>query len=252
MADPYSWLDALPDTANTSKAVKGDALVFTGQSVGYEFDASGRPTKVGTNAASTASAKAVSSLYYDWDDKQKAEFKSALALTGVDTTGWQDGQFANAWGSYVGQAAAYYRNGQGKQITPWDVLVMDRRNREGQVPKTTTNTSTSVNLSSQADVEAAAYDIARSLLGRAPTDAEIARYTSIINARERANPAKTTTTTTTQPGGDSTSSSTSSGGFGAGAAQDEIRKQAQGEEGYAEYQAATTYFGALMGMLGGG
>lgn len=249
--NPYAWLDALlPSTVANAKPSTKDPLVFIG--TGYKFDQSGKPMyELGQQQQRAVSSTAAGALYYDWDDKTKSQFKAAVTLAGKDTTGWQDGDYAAEWRKYVGQAGAYYRNGQGKAVTPWDILVMDRANREAQGPVTTTNTSTSVNLSTQADVSAAAYDIARTLLGRAPTDAEIAKYTSVINARERANPTTTTTTTTTQPGGSSSSSSSTSGGFSAAAAQDEIRKQAQATEGYAEHQAATTYFNAFMQMLGG-
>lgn len=191
-------------------------------------------------------------LWLDWDEGQRSKFRAALTLTGLDTSGYRDADWANAWKAYVDQAAGYYRDGQGSNISPWDILAMDRREREAQIPKTTTQTSSSVNLSSKADVEASAYDIARALLGRAPTDDEVAKYTEVINAKERANPNVTTTTTTTKGGEVLNQSSTTSGGFSAQAAQNELRKQAQGEDDYAEYQAATTYYNALYQMLGGG
>lgn len=200
----------------------------------------------------TLDADSAANLWYSWGEDDRSRFRSSLSLAGVDTTGYSDAQWASAWGNYVSQAAAYYQNGAGKQVTPWDILSMDRRDRESQGPKTTTSTNTSTNLSTKGDVEGTAYDIARALLGRAPTDDEVSKYTQVINEKERANPTTQTTTTTTQPSGSSSSTSTTSGGVSAASAQNTLRKQVQGESDYGEYQAATTYYDALVQMLGGG
>lgn len=188
-----------------------------------------------------------SKLWYSWDEKDRAKFRSSLALTGIDTKGMADAEYAAAWDAYVKQAAAYYRGGAGKKLTPWDILATDRRYRESEaVAKPKTVTSTSLNLSTREDAMGIASAVSQQLLGRDMTPAEVDQLLKKLNAAEKANPS-TTTQTTNADGTQQTSITT--GGFtdtGRGAIAEE---QAKGSEGYAEYQAATTLYGALMEMM---
>jgi len=190
-------------------------------------------------------------MYFHWDAKVQNKFMSQLALAGYDTTNMRDDQVAQLWAGYVGTAAQYQI--AGKQLSPWDVLAKDiaQRSKAASEPRTVTQTAKSYNISTAEDAAALFQGAAQTLLGRDPTKAESARFKSVLNKYERANPS-TTTTTSTYVGSDlQNQTSTTSGGVSAGAqqlmAQDEAKKNPE----YGAYQAATNGMNWLMEMLGG-
>jgi len=193
----------------------------------------------------------VANQYYNWDDKTKNKFLTQLNLAGYDTQSMKDSQIAQLWGNYAAQAAQYYA--QGKKLTPWDILAKDREQREAYMntPRSVTQTSTSYDMSTREDAHAIFLQSAQSLLGRDPTKAEITAFQKALNAYEKANP--TTTTTTTNYMGDTVTgqSSTTKGGVKEGARQLMAMEDIKKDPEYGAYQAATTYFDAMMEMIGG-
>lgn len=188
----------------------------------------------------------VSNQYYLWDDATRQKFRAEVALTGIDVSRASDQDMAKIWGSYSAQSAAYWMNGLGKPITPWDVIAMDRKNRETQGPKTSTNTS--YNLSGQGDAKYIAQQAARSLLGRDPTQSEINTLLNSLNAAERANP--TVSTTTTQVDGNS--STTTTGGVTDATRAMQAQDQFKNSNEYGAFQAATTYYNDMISVIRGG
>lgn len=194
----------------------------------------------------------VADNYYSWNQKAKDQFLSQLALAGYNTEGMKDSQAAQLWGSYAEQAAKYWSTGQ--EITPWDVLAMDMRQREkyAATPRTVTSTSTSLDLSTEGDARAIFIQAAQSLLGRDPTAAETKTFQAALNSMERANPTVTTTTQNFLGNELQSQDSTTSGGVGEGAktvlAMDDIKKDPE----YGAYQAATNGMNWLMEAVNGG
>ncbi len=187
--------------------------------------------------------------YYKWDTKTRNKFLSQLNLAGYDTSQLKDDQVAALWGGYVEAAAKYYAAGQA--ISPWDIMAKDRAQREAAGPKTVTQTSTSYDMSTQQDAHAIFLQAAQSLLGRDPTKSEITAFRTALNAYEKANPTVTKATTTTQGGEVTSQNSTTSGGVSADSkslmAMEDIKRDPE----YGAYQAATTYFDAMMAEIGG-
>lgn len=204
------------------------------------------PIKTGT--ANTPGLSAVSGQYYQWDAKTKAKFLTQLSLAGYDTTNMSDDQLASAWAAYAQQSANYLA--QGVQLTPWDIMSKDMKQRENSVAKTTTATSSNVQLSTYQDAHALFTQAAQSLLGRDPTKGESRNFLSTINAYEQEHPQITKTSTTTKGGQTIAQSSTTTGGASAAAESDVATQQAKKDPEYGAYQAATTYFNALMDMAG--
>jgi len=199
----------------------------------------------------TGTVSSVAGQYYSWDQKTKDKFLANAELAGYDTRNMKDGQLAALWGSYVQQAASYYA--QGRTVTPWDIMTKDGQQREAYLntPRTVTQKSTSYDLSTEGDARAIFYTAAQQLLGRDPTKAEAREFQKALNAMERANP--TVTTTTANYIGDTLQSqnSTTEGGVKEGARQMSAMDMAKAKPEYGAYQAATTYFDAMMEMLGG-
>jgi len=124
-------------------------------------------------------------------------------------------------------------------------------------PTSKTTKQSNVNLSSAEDVKAIAMQALREALGRAPTTEEVAKFKTTINQLERSSPEVTTTTSQLKPNlatGEVetvSQSSTTSGGVSQAAIQETISGAVQGTDEAGKYQAGTTYFNALMGLLGG-
>lgn len=199
----------------------------------------------------TSTVSKITGEYYTWDQKTKDKFLAHVELAGFDTRGMKDAQLAALWGSYVQQAASYYA--QGRTVTPWDIMTKDGQQREAYLntPRTVTQKSTQYDLSTEGDARAIFYTAAQQLLGRDPTKSEVSSFQKALNAMERQNP--TVTTTTSNYVGDTLQSqeSTSQGGVKEGARQMQAMDTAKAKPEYGAYQAATTYFDAMMEMLGG-
>lgn len=210
----------------------------------------GKQTGSGIVSPDTRPLSSVKGDYYDWDNKTKNKFLSQLNLAGYDTSKMRDSDVAGLWGAYAEQASAYYA--QGKTLTPWDILAKDRAQREAYVstPRTVTSTSTSYDMSTAADAEGMFNQAAQSLLGRAPTKSEIAAFQKSLNKYEKANP--TVTTQTTNYLGDEVTGQTSesSGGVTDVARNTIASNDIKADPEYGAYQASTTYFNALMQMIG--
>ena len=202
----------------------------------------------------TATLSQLQGQYYDWDQKTKDKFLSQLNLAGFDTTKMRDADIASVWANYSQQAAAYYKNGAGQAVTPWDILAKDRSQREAylKTPRTETQTSTQVQLSTSEDAHAIFLQSAKALLGRDPTKAEIKTFQSQLNAYEKANPQKTTTTSNYVGDTLQSQSQTSTGGVSSESralmATEDIKKDPE----YGAYQAATNGMNWLMQMVQGG
>jgi len=256
-----SFSDAVKSAAAGSTPKKSassqDPLVFLGYSnktLPEHFNVGSSDPKYYERllGAKTATLSQVAGQYYNWDQKTRDKFLSQLNLAGYDTNGMQDSQIAGMWASYAQQAAAYYA--AGNSLTPWDILAKDMKQREAYMntPRSVTQTSTSYDMSTREDAHAIFLQAAQSLLGRDPTKSEISAFQKALNAYEKAHP--TVTTQTTNYMGDTVTgqTSTTKGGVKEGARQLMAVEVVKRDPEYGAYQAATTYFDAMMQMIGGG
>ena len=190
--------------------------------------------------------------FYGWDDRTRSKFVTQLSLAGYNASGLTDSDLAKAWGAYTEQAASYYA--QGKKLTPWDILAKDRRMRENappEAPRTVTSTETNADLSTRQDAHALFLQAAQQLLGRDPTAQEIKGFQSTLNAYEKANPVTRTTVSKYQGQDLQSQKSTTQGGVSAEAKQLMASQDIKKDPEFGAYQAATTYFDAMMQMIGG-
>src|SRR5688500_18852935 len=129
---------------------------------------------------------------------------------------------------------------------------MQQREAYMNTPRTVTQTSTAFDMSTREDAHAIFLQAAQSLLGRDPTKSEIGAFQKALNAYEKANP--TVTTQTTNYMGDTVTgqTSTTKGGVKEGARQLMAVEDVKKDPEFGAYQAATTYFDAMMQMIGGG
>ena len=117
-------------------------------------------------------------------------------------------------------------------------------------PTTTMQTSKSVNLTDPTTARGLIKGALSGYLGRDATDVEQQSFLRALNAAERRNPTVTKATTTTTPQGVAQttveSETMSMGGFNPSTFAEEY---AQGMEGSAEFQAATTLLDTFIGSL---
>jgi hypothetical protein len=158
--------------------------------------------------------------------------------------------------------------------TPWDVLDSYNRpagslgtrkvgdwlidNATGEKvkyvgPKSKTTSQTAIDLSNPEQVQAIATQTLTQMIGRAPTDKELAQFKATLNGYEKSHPETTTTTDTYDDMGNvSASNVVHSGGVTDAARQTVLGEGVQKTKEYGKYQAGTTYFNSLMQMIGGG
>lgn len=210
--------------------------------------------------------------YYNWTDKQRADFRAKALVAGLLKTGDGDIEAGGLWKNLVDQAANY--GSQGKAVSPTDLLAGYVKANSGGTPwvkqgnfeinsitgekryigpQFRTTTATNINLTDPATARAVATSMFQQLLGRDPGQNEIQAYASALAQSEIQDPSKSTTTTQYDmtTGDPTNTSSVSTGGMtDAGRQQlamDEIKKKPE----YATTQAATTYANALEAAVKG-
>jgi hypothetical protein len=208
-----------------------------------------------------------------WSKKEISNFVSKGIFYGLPHFDSNMGmpEIASAWDDLL-QASYGFSQGGGKKWTPWDVMDSYKGSgtnseiRDGDWmvdasthakikyvgPRSTTQVNKHVDLSSAEDVQAITTNALTQLLGRAPTDKEVAQYKATINGYEKSHPQVTTTTQQINAEGVATdSSSTTSGGATDAGRQTLISDKTVGSQEYNKYQAGTTYYNALLAMIGG-
>jgi hypothetical protein len=191
--------------------------------------------------------------WYKWSDAERAGFAKRLYGLGLisdpnDLYG-QNGAFAG-WQNAVQTASNFYM-AAGRKVTPWQAVDLMANTAGGPQSKTQTNTSRSFNIPTVEDAHVATKQIFQALMGRDPDKNELDRYGSMMSAYAQKHPTVTKQTQTTDIHGNTTSSSTSSGGYSAAGVTDMLSDRAKADPEYGSYQAATTYFNALIGAMGG-
>jgi hypothetical protein len=207
----------------------------------------------GTSDSTLTLQDAVSD-WYKWSDAERAGFAKRLYGLGMisdpnDLYG-QSGAFG-MWQNAVQTASNFYM-AAGRKVTPWQAIdLMANAAGGGPQSKTQTNTSKSFNIPTVEDAHAATRQLFQALMGRDPDENEQDRYASMMTAYAQKHPTVTKQTQTTDIHGNTTSSSTSSGGYSQGGVTDMLSQKAKADPEYGSYQAATTYFNALVGAMGG-
>lgn len=217
----------------------------------------------------------------EWSGKEMSEFVNKGILNNIP--GFEPGmglpEIQRAWDKILQDSIMLSAKGGmgGKKYTPWDV--MDTYGKPKQFgtyvqdgweydlstgqriaykgPKSRTKKTRNVDLSSVEEVRVIATQALREVLGRAPTNEEVAQFRASINTLEGSRPQVTTTTeqlTADLATGTVTpteTSSTTTGGVSQADIQETILSSVEGSDEAGKYQAGTTYFNALLGLLGG-
>lgn len=234
------------------------------------------PGVSGSDSQSSVDYNTAIGVPMTWSEAEKRDFISKGILYKVPGFSADMGmpEVMDAWKSLVDSSVEFSQNSKQKW-SPQDVMnsyANDDKNfgtvksKDGDWlldaatgerikyigPKTKTTTDKRIDLSSAEDVKAITTQMLTELLGRAPTAEELAKYRSSINGYESDNPAITTTVSHINDRGEvSAQDTTTAGGTSDAARQSLISDQVTGTQEFGKYQSGTTYFNALLQMLGG-
>lgn len=221
-----------------------------------------------------------------WSPERLKQFVNKGIMYGIPgfDVGMGMPEIVAAWDDLVKASAAFSSQG-GRKWSPWDVMesyggkdqkfgtmtkgdwVYDVATGERlkYVGKTTrTSKSEQVDLSSPEEVQALVTQVLREALGRAPNAKELARFKATISGYEKENPTVTTVTETATAesieaarasGGDvftgAEQKSVTSGGVTDAARAQLVTDPTEETQEYGKFQAGTTYWDAMMQMIGG-
>lgn len=222
-----------------------------------------------------------------WSPERLKQFVNKGIMYGIPgfDVGMGMPEIVAAWDDLVKASAAFSVGG--KKWTPWDVMESYGGSGEGgkfgtmtkgdwvydvatgerlkYVGKTTRKTkSEQVDLSSAEEVQALVTQVLREALGRAPNEKELARFKATISGFEKENPTVTEVTETATEesiaaamasGGDvftgAQQKSVTSGGVTDAARAQLVTDPTQDTQEYGKFQSGTTYWDAMMQMIGG-
>ncbi len=247
----------------------------TGQREGGQFD---RATSRVANTRTAEEARQEPLRWFQNDPETLQKFVNSGVLNKVPgfDVGMGIPEVMAAWDKLLEQSWMMnkYSPEGAQKYTPWDVLnsYSNNANKFGTIrrgdweydvatgekvkyvgPKSKTQTSKRIDLSSPEDVRAIATNALAQLLGRAPTQEELGKFKASINSLEEKNPLMATTTETLNDMGEVVNTETKqSGGLSAEARALAVSDQAKAGPEYGKFQSGTTYWGALMQMMGGG
>jgi len=181
-----------------------------------------------------------------WDDLLKMAITLNKSQTGGTKANWSPWDILESYNKKPGSMGTH-REGD------WliDNATGERVKYVG--PKTKTTKQTAIDLSDPKQVQAIAEQTLTQMIGRAPTAKELAQFKASLNGYERDHPEITTTTEHYDDMGNVTASDVvHSGGVTDAARASLVGEKVKGTKEYGKYQSGTTYFNALMQMIGGG
>jgi hypothetical protein len=223
--------------------------------MGSDYDTAIRVPKRGVfGSTGMFTVDQAEALVWRLDPEQIKRFDDAIeAGTGLRPSTFE--QRKAQWSKMIGFAGEF-ASATGENKSPFEIAEMlaqqsDPRDRGGAGgPSTTSYSEENVNLTNPSTARSLIQQSLTSYLGRDATDDEQNSFLKALNAAEKRSPSVTKSVSTTTPGvGTSrTESETSSrGGFNPSTFAEEY---AQGQEGAAEFQAATTLLDTFIGSLG--
>jgi hypothetical protein len=151
----------------------------------------------------------------------------------------------------IGAAKRYAYSGGSQRVTPYDMIdVM------GSQAPDAGGTQTAINKSITKVDDGTANDWVRTIfsdaVGRAPSGGELSKYRGLITGYYRDHPTTTKSTTVTDAKGNtSTTNEMLDAGPSEPGAKEGVKAGVQGTTEYGSYQAATTFFNALMRAVAG-
>lgn len=195
--------------------------------------------------------------WYDWSDNERAAFTKRLYDMKLVSDPHDYNSAKTIWFQAVAEAANFH-GVNGKNVTPWDaVSMMGDPNARNKSDSPYANADITRTEKSTQEIDAdTAHSIVRDIyqkgIGRDPTGNELARYTGLITGYAKAHPTNTTTNEKYNGKGILVSTtSNQSGGMTSQGMGDALQQNMKTDPEYGAYQAATTYYNAMMDLVNG-
>lgn len=241
---------------NTTSGSSNDPLVYWGEygKASFDFNKAIRGQEGARTPAPTKKPLSEAQLeFYKWSPAELQDWGDFLAEIGyIDESDKGDySTLLSAWNDVLGEAVGFTL--AGKEIKPRDVAKLmagTGMTASGggsslfSGSKSVTQTSTS--LTDPTTAKAMVNKVLSNYLGRAANPDELSTLIKTLNAAEAANPSQTTMTTQYVDGEAVSQSSKTTGGVDQ---QQILTDQAMQMPDYGAYQAASTYFNALLGAI---
>lgn len=186
-----------------------------------------------------------------WSPQYRAQVAKKMNKAGLikDPGNWDE--FNSAWAKVVTEAAYRYAQSKGElKTSPYDMIDIMGGVQSKSVPKTTTDKTTSIDVIDPGSAHAWIRTIFQDKLGRDPTPGELSQYGVMLTGYAKQHPTVTTRTTTEDTKGNTTTQQSQTGGITTDGAAEQITNKVKGDPGYGAYQAATTYYNAVMNAVG--
>jgi hypothetical protein len=216
------------------------------------------PSWLGTYSDDIRASEDAMNDVHTWNADKRAAMGKKLYAAGLisDPNSWDE--INKVWYTAVQEAGLRFSATNGKdKVTPYDLIDMMAGvggNGKGKNSnRTMTHTSVSTQTLDQESADGIVRAIFQQSMGRDPTDGELSDYRTMMTGYAKDHPQTTTTTTKYDgQGNEASSTSNTKGGITESGLQNMAAQHAQADPEYGTYQAATTYWNALLGMIGGG
>lgn len=193
---------------------------------------------------------------YNWSPEFKAQVAQQMINAGMlDEHNWDQADLLKAWGTLVGEAIDHHIARPNDLLTPLDMLDLNHGNGDATKPKkldpvSVIRKTTSISTNDQA--RGMLRQMMGEKLGRRPTETEVDDFQASLNQAQRTNPTVTTSVSNLNPdGSERDTNSTTTGGLDSSEFADHYTDNRDPDSEYGRYQAATTYFSAMMGAIRG-
>lgn len=207
------------------------------------------------NAVDMMDPATASNAIFGWSEAdQRAFARRAWYLGGIKSPDDLQGAW-DLWQQAVKIATGF--SAAGNPMDPQDVLDLmltgdpgaQRARKLRADGGIVTQKSRSINVASAQEAKSLIVEAFKTAVGREPTDAELRTYTSSLQSAMKANPTVTTSSQQYDSSGNAvgTATSTTTGGLDS---NQFVKDQLAVDPQAAEYQAASSVFGAIMNALG--
>lgn len=250
-------IEAKPGTSISTGGAGGVGVRKVAEEPGDVYDphfvgeGDARAPRQGSEAEAT-SIEAAKNRVIQMTTQEQEDLASKMVAAGMLDATWSMDDLLEVWDKLVDKASRYYD--AKVEMTPFDLIEMSRKEMEsrGITPGTAATPQRVMDSSVELSNSTQAWDLLRKMLrselGRNPTDSEVDSYQAALNEAQTRAPVLTDTTSTTDAAGNRTVSATRSGGLDPEAFTQKYIEENHEKE-YGSYQAATTYYNALMDAI---
>lgn len=197
--------------------------------------------------------------YLDMSAAERKKLRDMLMANGEIDANDTDADVMNKWAQWVDRAVSYNTGKDPSQyISPWEAIgklgAYKAAGEGGAIngtgfPHKIDDKSTTTQTFTLDQIQSVAEGVLQATLKRNPNKQELERYLAAINQAAKDNPVVQHTTGTAYGEGRQVTTTTQSGGVDDNARTAIMLNMARADPYYAETQAATTYFDAVMQAL---